>query len=502
MNDEAPQQAVATVIVAGPNAAYLFEKPQQRATQEGLRKRWGGNAAWVLAENPEALLSMLQQASLDGARCAVLLPIVPAGNDEMTMRREWREWRQAVARCAVLGRSTVAVYAAVYACLGPATGHPVRLSSAPSRGHNAISRVTLRHAVQSLRDAAVRRPPAPGMLRERLALSVLDWATEAALLAALEDVANTPPLFLAGVYLVEAGVTIPNMSAWLRWLTSRTGLNPALAPPQTGALPLPHLEFDTAGEGIMWRDLVAKPPRTPPWPWARIGVGAAVTALAVVLLLSIPFWRIFQDIHRYAEDLQAYESLPAERMFEKCAALLQLRSDHDELARSLGEGGLRSWALHQAGAEVTSRKLSEAIAAYRMPQTALRLDSMAAFESGSARLVRASALRLLEPAAQLLRANRDLHVRIVGHADATGSAEKNSELSMARAQAVRDELIAMSGARPDQFYVSGRGSSQPAEDNITAAGRAQNRRVEITLTPLPSDGFACSTLDEGIVPAD
>lgn len=496
VNDDVQQQAIATVIVAGPNSAYLFDKSGALSEQNGLRKRWGGNAAWVRAADPEDLLRMLKDAALSRAPCAVLLPIVPAGGDEMAMRREWREWRQAVARCAVLGRASIAVYAAVYACLGPAGARPVNLSSLePGVGH-AAGRVSLAYAVKALRDSATRRLPVPGILRERLALSVMDWAIEVSVLAALEDIANTPPLFLAGVLLVDAESTVPDMSAWLRWLTSRTGLSPALTAPRGTALPLPALEFDARNEGAMWTEAPAVQLRRLRRGGVWVGGSALVMALAAALLLSIPHARVQQELKRYAEDLRVYESLSADRMFEKCAALIQVKADHDELARSLGEGGFRSWIHHQTGAETTWRKLSDALSAYRMPQTALRLDSMAAFESGNARLLRESASRLLEPAAQLLRANPNLHVRIVGHTDATGGADKNSALSLARAQAVRDELIAMSGARTDQFHVMGRGSSQPAEDNATAAGRAQNRRVDITLTPLPSDGFPCSTLSK------
>ncbi|WMD20242.1 OmpA family protein [Achromobacter seleniivolatilans] len=496
------KRGVATVIVAGPAGAHLFGRPDESATQDLLQKRWGGSAAWVLAAEPEDLVRMLREASHDGAPCAVVLPLVPTGGDDMAMRREWREWRKAIARCSVQGNAPVPAYLAVYACLGPAGEHPVKLRSRISTGNHPESRINLRHAMQTLRMSAARRLPGPDMLRERLALSVLDWSAEAALLASMEEIASTPPLFLGGVFLVDAGTTLPNMSAWLRWLAARTGLNPMLPRPVGGALPLPPLSFDAKRPHAAWTERAAEKPRTPRWRGAGVAASVLTLVLATVFLLGVPYLRVKQDIDRFTEDLRVYESVPQDRMFDKCAALIQVRNDHDDLGTRLGQGGPKSWLHHQAGGESTWKSLSEAISAYRPPQTALRLDSMAVFESGNASLVRATAIRLLEPVAQLLRANPDLLVQVVGHTDATGTAEQNDALSLARAQAVRDELIAMSGAQPGRFYVVGRGSAQPSEDNATAAGRALNRRVEITLTAPPSSGFACGAFTPDAVPAE
>ena len=55
----------------------------------------------------------------------------------------------------------------------------------------------------------------------------------------------------------------------------------------------------------------------------------------------------------------------------------------------------------------------------------------------------------------------------------------NQKLSEARAQAVLDYLtMKFVDIRRDQFTVTGFGESQPIADNKTAAGRAENRRVE------------------------
>ena len=71
-------------------------------------------------------------------------------------------------------------------------------------------------------------------------------------------------------------------------------------------------------------------------------------------------------------------------------------------------------------------------------------------------------------------------VSIIGHTDSTGSDAINNPLSVARAQAVRDHLIAR-GVAAARIQTEGRGEREPVADNGSEAGRAKNRRVEIFL---------------------
>ncbi|WP_296416810.1 OmpA family protein [Pseudooctadecabacter sp.] len=73
-------------------------------------------------------------------------------------------------------------------------------------------------------------------------------------------------------------------------------------------------------------------------------------------------------------------------------------------------------------------------------------------------------------------------VNVIGHADNTGSAAFNQDLSQRRAQSVASALIS-SGVSPNRIRSIGRGEDAPIASNLTAEGRAQNRRVEITITP-------------------
>lgn len=73
-------------------------------------------------------------------------------------------------------------------------------------------------------------------------------------------------------------------------------------------------------------------------------------------------------------------------------------------------------------------------------------------------------------------------VTVTGHTDNTGSAAYNQDLSERRAQSV-SSVLRQGGVAGSRVRVVGAGESQPIATNQTAAGRAQNRRVDITITP-------------------
>lgn len=80
--------------------------------------------------------------------------------------------------------------------------------------------------------------------------------------------------------------------------------------------------------------------------------------------------------------------------------------------------------------------------------------------------------------ATVLKDNPSMKLRIVGHTDAVGDAEKNMLLSKKRADAVRDMLVKTYEVAIAQIETEGKGSTVPVVDEISEENRAKNRRVE------------------------
>ncbi|MEH6609805.1 MAG: OmpA family protein [Halioglobus sp.] len=79
----------------------------------------------------------------------------------------------------------------------------------------------------------------------------------------------------------------------------------------------------------------------------------------------------------------------------------------------------------------------------------------------------------------------DTTIRVSGHTDSTGSREYNQSLSERRAGSVANYLATQQVVRT-RMLVQGLGLDQPIADNATAAGRSQNRRVELYVLPKQS----------------
>lgn len=101
------------------------------------------------------------------------------------------------------------------------------------------------------------------------------------------------------------------------------------------------------------------------------------------------------------------------------------------------------------------------------------------FEPGTATFAAGAEVGLARVAGWLA-ASPALPVRVEGHTDATGSPEANLTLSLRRAEAVRDALVAR-GVAAARIVVSGEGAADPVASNDDAQGRARNRRVVIRL---------------------
>jgi OOP family OmpA-OmpF porin len=111
----------------------------------------------------------------------------------------------------------------------------------------------------------------------------------------------------------------------------------------------------------------------------------------------------------------------------------------------------------------------------------IRLKKMQ-FTTGRSQLP-ANSLPVLGKVKDVINTMGAENVVVEGHTDTTGSKAVNMKLSEERAKAIGEYLVSVNAVSDDQVKTEGFGFDKPIASNKTAAGRAQNRRVDVLITP-------------------
>jgi outer membrane protein OmpA-like peptidoglycan-associated protein len=112
----------------------------------------------------------------------------------------------------------------------------------------------------------------------------------------------------------------------------------------------------------------------------------------------------------------------------------------------------------------------------------LNMPGNITFATGSSD-INADFYPVLNSVALVVNKYEKTYIDIIGHTDNVGGAAMNQRLSEARADSVARYLESQK-VLPARIVTKGMGMNQPIASNSTPEGRAQNRRVEIVLTPI------------------
>lgn len=151
------------------------------------------------------------------------------------------------------------------------------------------------------------------------------------------------------------------------------------------------------------------------------------------------------------------------------------------IGAALGAGGGYLWSQRMQEQKATMEQATQGtgVSVTQTADNQLKLDipSDISFDTGRYD-IKPSLRPILDRFATTLNLNPVSTVTIIGHTDSTGSDAVNGPLSVNRADATRDYLVAR-GVAMNRIAIDGRGSREPVADNNSNAGRAMNRRVEI-----------------------
>lgn len=164
------------------------------------------------------------------------------------------------------------------------------------------------------------------------------------------------------------------------------------------------------------------------------------------------------------------------RRIELAEQTIALRAAEQDLGKASAQ---RAEARLEAR-EAQIRKLQEDMQAKQTERGTLVTFGDVLFDFNKAEL-KSSALPNITQLARFLQENPERQVIVEGYTDSVGSASYNQGLSERRAESVRRALI-RAGVEPTRIVAQGYGKEYPVADNSTDSGRAQNRRVEVTIS--------------------
>ena len=334
-----------------------------------------------------------------------------------------------------------------------------------------------------------------------------DWFTQHVTTAFTGDNPDVAPVVPCAV-LFHQGQRLSGVepaSLWQRWLTGHTALQQV-----AGWLP-------TDGDNGI--------PALPDFLLPQLARGAGMTprqrathhaltlfTLAAVIALCASGWNNRQLAHRVAFDIRHYYAIAMKDYAPKAKAVAVLRQDAvllNDWSRN-GEPLRLGLGLYQG--ERLRLPLLEAIRTYvppppppppPQPPKIIRLDSMSLFDVGKWAL-KPGSTKLLVNSLVGIKAKPGWLIVVTGHTDNTGDDRSNQILSLKRAEAVRDWMRDTGDVAESCFAVQGFGESKPLKTNDTEAGRAANRRVEISLVPqadaCQAKGATASPATDGVHP--
>lgn len=315
----------------------------------------------------------------------------------------------------------------------------------------------------------------------------------------------TLPLALVGGLMTSCATAAPAelvqaRSSYERAATGQAQqLDPASVHEAKTALDRAEAEFQRDANGILVKDRAYIADRKARLSEARAGAifadnnalkarealhGIATKTSAELKSTKAELNQTRSDSFRTDADLKKAESDLAYAKTKGELTAADLAAKETEIA--LGRQALESERSARVAAEQRAKDALASLAASAQVKEESRgvvitLSGAVLFASGKYLLLPA-ARTALDNVADVLKANPDRNIVVEGHTDSQGTNDSNMELSRNRAGAVREYLVSK-GVAPEIITSVGIGSARSVADNKSAEGRANNRRVEIIVSP-------------------
>ena len=417
------------------------------------------------------------------SQVSVLLAVVPEHHPSGEhLAQSLRDWRRSIVQCRTWLNGLPPVWSVFW--VTPPGGQAAEsrwFTITPERAGLQVQQKG--QAPQSVAGWQRKGSPASRLHQTLWLESILTLAENALFRPFRARQAELPPLNLcaAGICLTPVAAVANNL--WQQQIAGITTLSPG-----NDAAPGPHPLPDLLLSSLPHRHGVSRRMRD-----AGLAAGVGFLFLALAMLAS--FINNQRLVRSVGDHLAVYHRLSGTPPTPKLQAQQRLRADSRLLDDWLRRGEPLRYrlGLYQGGRLIP---FVEAAINYwappppprpvikqvvQGPQT-IRLDSMALFDTGKSTL-KPGSTKLLVNSLLGIKAKPGWLIVVAGHTDSIGNDKSNQQLSLKRAEAVRDWMRDTGDVPESCFAVQGYGASRPVASNETPEGRAQNRRVEISLVP-------------------
>ncbi|EEQ07770.1 OmpA family protein [Yersinia bercovieri] len=471
----------AVVLVCGDSDALFSPSASFRETRQG----------WYLAvQLPEQLPILAQHLAAERpaliAQISVLLAIVPEQHQSRDdFSQSLRAWQRAIVQCKGWLAGIPPVWISTWLSPPAASSEQVERWYTVTPGQKGIQVQEPGAGIMPLVEWSQHQDR---NVQERLSAvfwmeSLLSWLDEHVVSILTQRQGDVPALTPCAWGYCFTPVTANQGNLWQAHISGITTLTPVATPDQD-CLPLPEVLLPY----LPRRRGVSRLMQT----CQMAGVLCGVFLLCALLASFINNQRLVQSV---GDHLSQYNRLTGTPPAPKTLAQQQLRADAHLLDDWLRRGapmrlslglyqGLRlrvpldiainSWTPPPPPAPVINRIVQG-------PKT-LRLDSLSLFDVGKSEL-KSGSTKVLINALVGIKAKPGWLIVVAGHTDITGDDKSNQTLSLKRAESVRNWMRDTGDIPESCFAVQGYGQSRPLQSNDTEAGRAANRRVEISLVP-------------------
>ncbi|EPC4315597.1 OmpA family protein, partial [Cronobacter sakazakii] len=456
----------ALVLVGGDTGALFPAGGDYRESRQG----------WYLrAANAEQLPLLAQHIALTRpalvSQLSILLAVVPEQQVcDDTLTQSLRVWHRSILACRNWLNGLPPVWSVVWLNTLDAGGKTLWFTLTP--GRPGLQARQADHVTLPITEW--QREPAfsPSRLSPVLWLdSVMAFIDRYICqpLASPQNELPALPLAAVGVCMTSVESVVDNL--WHKQIASMTTLPPS-AQKSSEPLPLPDVLLASLP---CWRGISRR--------MRDLRIAGVITFLFIGLALCASFMNNQRLVRRIGDHLARYYHLSGMPPAPKAQAQQRLRTDSQLLDDWLRRGEPLRYGLGLYQGEKLIPPLDAAISDWSAPVSSppvnkniitepqtIRLDALSLFDTGQWRL-KPGSTKVLVNALVGIKARPGWLIVVAGHTDDVGDERANQQLSLKRAEAVRDWMRDTGDVPESCFAVQGYGESRPAVPNTTAEGR-------------------------------